>query len=85
MITCSGKCSATSLTKSHSPPLAAIFSTEARAITRMRSSSFFRFCGMNQAWVSARYLWWSGASMWIRVRSRCGLPPIISRTFLSTA
>ena len=23
--------------------------------------------------------------MWIRVRSRCGLPPIISRTFLSAA
>ena len=38
------------------------------------------FCGMNQAWVRTRYFGWSGASICTRLRTRCGLPPVISRT-----
>ncbi len=55
MITRRGKCSATSSTKSHWPPRSAILSTAWRASSRMRPSSLRMFCGMNQAWVRARY------------------------------
>ena len=43
------------------------------------------FGGMNQAWVSARYFGWSGASICTRLRTRCGLPPIMARTAASAS
>jgi hypothetical protein len=41
------------------------------------------FCGRNHDWVMSRYLGWSGASICTRVRTRCGLPPVIERTIRS--
>ena len=55
MMTCSGYITATSRTKSHSPPRSSMLATCARAIARMRSSSLRTLWFVNHCCVSERY------------------------------
>ena len=67
MITYSGKFTATSWTKSHSPPRSYIWSTKVLASSSTRTFNARMAFGRNQSAPMARTLRCCGSSMWISV------------------